>query len=152
MPTEVAAGPFAIKTLLFPKHAQHPVIVHFPIALLVISLIFDLLGALKRNPALTTAGYYNLIVAGISAPIAVVTGLLAWIFAFGEATLQGILLYHLILGVATLILIEALLWIRVRQRGRLEGAAGRAYVIVGAFAFLVIAVTGHLGGTLAQGG
>jgi uncharacterized membrane protein len=147
-PAESDAGPFALKTLMFPSHAQHRVLVHFPIALLVISLIFDVLGYLKKNPALTTAAYYNLIVAGVTAPLTVATGLLAWIFAFGQAPLQGFLLYHLILGVTAMLLIWALWWVRARNQGRLEGAAGRAYVILGILSFMVISLTGHLGGWL----
>lgn len=147
-PAEADVGPFALKTLLLPTHAQHRVLVHFPIALLVISLLFDVLGYLKKNPALTTAAYYNLIVAGVTAPFTVATGLLAWIFAFGQAPLQGFLLYHLILGVTSMLLIWALWWVRVRNQGRLEGAAGRTYVILGALSFMVISLTGHLGGWL----
>jgi len=146
------ANPFALKTVLLPKHAQHPVLVHFPIALLVISLLFDLLGYVKKNPALTTAAYYNLIAAGIVAPFAVITGVLAWIFAYGQAPLQGYLLYHLLLGVLTMLLILALLWLRAQHRGRLDGTWGRTYTILGIIAFLIITLTGHLGGFLAQGG
>ncbi|HZO90560.1 MAG TPA: DUF2231 domain-containing protein [Chthonomonadaceae bacterium] len=156
-PTAAAAqassptGPFALRTLLLPRHAQHPVVVHFPIALLVVSLLFDLLGYLKRNGALMTAGYYNLVAAGASAPLAVATGLLAWIFAFGQTRLTGILLYHLILGVLTTALIGVLWWLRARNKGQLSGRMVRAYLICGFVAFVIIALTGHLGGTLVQG-
>jgi hypothetical protein len=66
--------------------------------------------------------------------------------------LQGYLLYHLLLGVLTMLLILALLWLRARHRGRLDGTWGRTYAILGIIAFLIITLTGHLGGFLVQGG
>jgi len=146
------ASPFALQTLLFPKHAQHLVLVHFPIALLVISLVFDLLGYIKKDPMLTTAAYYDLIVAGLAAPLTVLTGILAWIFAYRRAPLQGYLLFHLLLGVLTMLLILTLLWLRARHRGRLDGPWGRTYALLGGVAFLIVTLTGHLGGILVQGG
>jgi len=45
-------NPFDIKAALLAKHAQHPVIIHFPIALFIISVAFDLLAIWRRNPAM----------------------------------------------------------------------------------------------------
>jgi uncharacterized membrane protein len=53
-------NPFDPKAALLAKHAQHPIIIHFPIALLIISVAFDLLAIWKRNPVLATAAFYNL--------------------------------------------------------------------------------------------
>ena len=50
-----------LKTALLAKHAQHPVIIHFPIALFIISVALDLLAIWKSNPMLAKAAYYNLI-------------------------------------------------------------------------------------------
>jgi uncharacterized membrane protein len=36
-------NPFDLKAALLAKHAQHPVIIHFPIALFIASLAFDFL-------------------------------------------------------------------------------------------------------------
>jgi uncharacterized membrane protein len=36
-------NPFDLKAALLAKHAQHPVMIHFPIALFITSLAFDFL-------------------------------------------------------------------------------------------------------------
>jgi uncharacterized membrane protein len=36
--------PFDIKTIVFAKHAQHVVLIHFPIALFIVGVLLDFLG------------------------------------------------------------------------------------------------------------
>jgi uncharacterized membrane protein len=70
-------NPFDLKSVLLAKHAQHVALVHFPIALIVVSVAFDLLSLRKQNLALLRAAYYRVIVAAISAVPTIVTGILA---------------------------------------------------------------------------
>ena len=70
-------NPFDLKSALLAKHAQHVVLVHFPIALFISSVLFDLLAIRKGSRSLTKAAYYNLIGAAITALVAVITGVLA---------------------------------------------------------------------------
>ena len=60
-------NPFDLKTALLEKHAQHVVLIHFPIALFITSFLFDLLGRWRRDQRLSTAAYYNLVGAAIAA-------------------------------------------------------------------------------------
>ncbi len=71
-------NPFDLKAALLAKHAQHLIIIHFPIALLIISVAFDLLAIWRRNPAMAKAAYYNLLAAVLTAPVAIASGLTAW--------------------------------------------------------------------------
>jgi uncharacterized membrane protein len=71
-------NPFDLKSALLAKHAQHVVLVHFPIALFLSSVTFDLLAIWRGSRFLAKAAYYNLIVAAITALAAVGTGVLAW--------------------------------------------------------------------------
>jgi len=41
--------PFDLKTVLFAKHAQHVVLIHFPIALFIIGALFDFLAQWKKQ-------------------------------------------------------------------------------------------------------
>ena len=61
-------NPFDLRAALLAKHAQHPVIIHFPIALFIASLAFDFLAIWRRNPALATVAYYNLLAAAMMTP------------------------------------------------------------------------------------
>lgn len=146
------ANPFDLKTLLLPKHAQHPVIVHFPIALFIVSLFFDLLAVRLRSRPLATVGYYNLLVATVSAPFALISGLLAWQFAFGGMALKGNILYHLVLACVTTVFLFILIGIRRKSPSEGDPKLSAAYVILGLLAFLAIAATGHLGGSLVGAG
>ncbi len=146
--TQNEPGLFDPRNLFFPKHAQHRVIVHFPIACFMLSVLFDFLSYWKKNRQLAEAGYYNLIAAGITAPIAVITGLLAWKFAYGGVALQGILLAHLLLGIATCILVGILWRIRSKTTWHESPWPAAPYVILSIITLGVLMITGHIGGAL----
>lgn len=149
--TAASENPFDLHTLLLPKHAQHPVIVHFPIALFVISLFFDFIAFMRRDRALAAAGYLNLTVAAATSPLALITGLLAWQFAYGGisiASFQGTLAQHLVLGVVSTILIWVLFAMRFTKRREGIAEVKRAYIILGLIALVIISIAGHLGGYL----
>jgi len=71
-------NPFDIRTVLLAKHAQHVVLIHFPIALFLTGVALDFVAALTRRRDLAVAAYYNLTFAALSALPAAATGLLAW--------------------------------------------------------------------------
>ena len=146
-----STNPFDPRTLLLPKHAQHPVIVHFPIALFVISLFFDLIAFRRKDRALAAAGYLNLTVAAATSPIAIITGLLAWQFAYGGISIssfQGKLAQHLVLGVVSTVLIWVLWTMRFSKRREGIGEVKQAYIVLGLIALIIISIAGHLGGYL----
>jgi len=55
----------------------HPLIIHFPIALLSAGFLFDFLSYLLKKKSLEFAGWWNLILGMVSALCAIVTGLIA---------------------------------------------------------------------------
>lgn len=142
------SNPFSLAALLYPSHAQHPAIVHFPIALFVFSVFLDMFGLISGNRAFNNAASLNLAAAAVTGVLSVITGLLAWRFAFGGEPLAGDrwLLFHLILGVVTTVLM-CLLWvIRARQSTTSVRPLSRLYVIASLITLAVISLTGHLGG------
>ena len=64
-----SANPFDLKAALLAGHAQHPVIIHFPIGLFIASVVFDLLAAWRKQPILATVAYYNLLGAALTIPL-----------------------------------------------------------------------------------
>ena len=56
-------NPFDLKTVLLARHAQHVVLIHFPIALFLTAVAFDLVAQWTKRPGLTDGAYYNLLVA-----------------------------------------------------------------------------------------
>lgn len=60
------------------RRHPHPMVVHFPIALLMASSLFVILYLIFRNLSLETASFYLFILGAISSPFAMATGLLTW--------------------------------------------------------------------------
>jgi uncharacterized membrane protein len=139
--------PFDIKTILFAKHAQHVVLIHFPIALFIIGVFFDFLAQWKRQQLLAVAAYSNLCVSAIATLSVVVTGILAWQWELEGQKLKGILLMHLVMGCVSSVLICVVWFIHMRTRRKQEDLPGYRLPIEAA-AVVIAAVTGHLGGFL----
>ena len=98
-------NPFDPKTVLLAKHAQHVVLVHFPIALFLTAVGFDLAAQWTKKPLLATVARYNMMIAAIATLPVMLTGLLAWQWQLEGHKLKGILLQHLVLGVTSSMLI-----------------------------------------------
>jgi predicted heme/steroid binding protein/uncharacterized membrane protein len=60
------------------RRHPHPMMVHFPIALLMASSVFVLLYLLFKNPSFEITSVYLLILGAIASPLAMATGLLTW--------------------------------------------------------------------------
>jgi uncharacterized membrane protein len=140
--------PFDIKTVLLAKHAQHVVLIHFPIALFIIGVLFDFLGQWKKQRLLAAAAYYNLLVAAIATIPVVVTGILAWQWELEGQKLKGILLMHLVMGCASSVLICTVWFIHMRTRRNKEEVLPGYRLPIEAVAVVIVALTGHLGGFL----
>ena len=139
--------PFDVKTILFAKHAQHVVLIHFPIALFIIGVFIDFLAQSKRQQLLAAAAYYNLCVAAIASLPVVVTGILAWQLELEGQKLKGVLLMHLVMGCVSSVLICVVWFIHMRTRRKQEDLPGYRLPIE-APAVVIVALTGHLGGFL----
>jgi len=67
--------PFDIKSVIFAKHAQHVVLIHFPIALFIIGVLFDFLAYRTRRRVLAAAAYCNLFAAALATIPVLITGI-----------------------------------------------------------------------------
>jgi uncharacterized membrane protein len=139
--------PFDPKTVFFAKHAQHVVLIHFPIALFITAVGFDLAGRWTKRRGLADAAYYNLIVAAISTIPVLVTGVLAWQLQLEGRKLKGILLMHLVLACVSTLVIWLVWCVQFIERRRVKVLPNYrlALELLGVG---LIALTGHLGGFL----
>ena len=141
------ANPFDLRTVFLAKHAQHVVLIHFPIALFISAVLFDFLSQWTKRPGLADAAYYNLLVAAASTFPVLATGVLAWQLQLEGHKLKGILLLHLVLACLSSVLI-CLVWLvhfRARRHTTLLPSYRLALEVLGVG---IIALTGHLGGFL----
>ena len=142
------ANPFELKYTLLAKHAQHEVLIHFPIALFISAVAFDCIAQWRKNQALAAAAYFNLLLAAISTVPVVASGLAAWQWALEGQKLKGTLLMHLVLGCISSVLIWLVFWIHWRARRHPEESLPNYRLPVEALAVLIVVFTGYLGGFL----
>lgn len=152
-------NPFDWKAALLAKHAQHVVLIHFPIALCMTSVAFDFVAHWTRrgaasasriglHGALALAAYYNLFVAAVMTLPAVATGLLAWRWQLEGQRLKGNLLLHLVLGLLSAIMIWLVWWLHFRARRRSAESLPAYVLAIELAAMALVGLTAHLGGIL----
>ena len=140
--------PFDSKTVFLAKHAQHVVLIHFPIALFIAGVAFDFLAQWTKRRALASAAYYNLFAAALTTLPVLVTGIAAWQWQLEGQRLKGILLMHLVLGCASSVLIWLVWLIHIRTQRRQDGVLPGYRLPIEAVAVAMVMLTGHLGGFL----
>ena len=144
----MSVNPFDIRIALLAKHAQHVVLIHFPIALFTVAVAFDYLAQWTKNGTLAAAAYFNLLLAAVSTVPVVGTGLAAWQWALEGQKLKGILLMHLVLGCISSVLIWLVFWIHLRVRRHPEESLPKYRLPLEAIAVLLMGLPGHLDGFL----
>lgn len=129
-----------------PKHAFHPTVVHFPIALFIFGAFLDFVGFQRKKAGMRQAGWWNMLAGTIFTVLAIPTGLLA---SFGEGfplVFGTPVFLHLMLSVgATLMMILSLVWNRRKPE---PSAAYWGWLLLSAG---VLGVAGHFGGMLVYG-
>ena len=135
------------RAALLAKHAQHVVLIHFPIALFVTAVAADFLATWRRDQRLAMFAKYNIVIAAVMSIPAVLTGLLAWRFQFAGQPLKGLLLIHLVAGVISAVVICLCARMYFGGGRNLGRHAGR--LALETLGMMVIGFTAHLGGFLA---
>lgn len=118
------------------ESAVHPILVHFVIAMVIFSFLFDLLGHLTRNQKLHNAGWWNLVVGTTAIVVAIFFGQFEAGLAHYSPGLKPILDGHTLIGWALgAILLILATWrgiLRYRNPGKVNVAyLGAAFAMVG---------------------
>ena len=140
--------PFDLKTIVFSKHAQHVVLIHFPIALFIAGVVFDFLAEWRKQRLLAAAAYYNFFAAALATIPVLITGILAWQWQLEGQRLKGILLMHLVGGGLSSALIWVVWLLHRRAQQKERGILPSYRLPVEAVAVALVVLTGHLGGFL----
>lgn len=120
----------------------HPAIVHFPIALLTLSVFADLFGYIYPSSSLKAVGWWSLIVAAVSGVLAVVAGYLDMKREDLNDAAHKKVHTHMKIGFILLALIAGLTIWRWVIYSNPDYAIGLIYIIVG---FLVLGLAGFQG-------
>lgn len=137
-------NPFDLRTVVLAKHAQHVVLIHFPIALFTMGVLCDVFAQRARNPQAAAVARYNLVAAAASIPFVLLTGIAAWYWALGAPVFKGTLLLHLVAGLLAGTVVAATGWLHWRKQSTLP--LWRLPVELAGLA--LIGLTAHLGGFL----
>jgi uncharacterized membrane protein len=134
---------------MFNSSHFHPMLVHFPIAIITVGFLFDLVSlVLKKDPCLSKTGYWLEIIGMVGAIFAFGTGYFLTSPMEGEA---GIMRErHELFATLTLISIIVATVFRIVITYMNKQTPGLKYLSLGLFflAFVFVSVTGFLGGTL----
>ncbi|MBN2581638.1 MAG: DUF2231 domain-containing protein [Planctomycetes bacterium] len=130
----------------------HPAVVHFPIALLLVAAVLDLVAIFARRESLARCGGLLLVLAAAGGLVALLTGFAAEESAspLGNPAAAGEALErHEIAAIVTFVLTAVLAgWRLVGKLQLPRGAMKWVYVVLLLAATVGVGLTGHLGGTL----
>lgn len=139
--------PFDLKAAFLAKHAQHVVLIHFPIALFIAAVAFDLTAYWTKRTTFADAAYYNLLIASLSTLPVMASGLLAWQLQLEGQKLKGLLLWHLSLALASAVMICLIWWVHLRSRQEKTNLP-LLRLPIEVLTVALVALTAHLGGFL----
>lgn len=130
------------------EHPLHPVVVHFPIALLSTAVLFELLGFLLRRDDFRRFGFWLLVLGLVGGVAAAGFG---W-WGEGAVKAAGVpgdaIDRHESFAVATLIAFGLLLIFRRWARDRWSARDKAIYLAMAIAGLLLLATTGYFGGDL----
>lgn len=132
-------------------HAHHATLIVFPLALLGMAVIFDLISRGSGNADLTVAAYWMIAAGVITGLIAAVFGFWDWLGLPGGSRARMVGLWH---GVGNVIVVLLLIVSWFARRGARAGSAEYAPnelpIVLEVVALLLALVTGWLGGELVE--
>ena len=126
----------------------HPLVVHFPIALLLTALFLDGLALALKRPHLHKIGLWNLCLGTAGAAAAVLTGLQAEDVAKHSFEIWQVMRLHKRLGITTLILGMLMVAWRLWKRDRLAGRSRVLLMLLTLLMASTLSYGAYLGGRL----
>lgn len=124
----------------------HPAITHFPIVLLIASILLDLYG--RWQPAVRRTAWITLLLGTLSAIPAVITGIIAHVPYEGTAVIEPIERHEQLGLLTTAIFIALTAWRWRSRRANSETSASWLYLTIGVLGLAVLTITGMTGGNL----
>ena len=123
----------------------HPMLVHFPIALLFGSVAFDWIGLWLNYAGLTRAGFYTLVLGAMGAGVAALSGP---DHVSGNATVSALFVSHQNFALLTVSFAVSLVIVRCFAVDGIAGLWALVYLACTVALLTVVALTGYYGGEL----
>src|SRR5215211_2914259 len=132
----------------FNGHPIHPMLIPFPIALWVFSLIADLIYLWRGNPVWRDwIAFYALLGGIIGAALAAVFGIIDWL-SIKDREVKKVADWHARLNVIALLIFAASFYLRTAGGSRMVGGSYTIPLVLSVVGVILITVSGYLGGEL----
>ncbi len=126
-------------------HPLHPILIPFPLGLLITSFIFDIVYLLTHNAIFSVVAFWMIAAGVIGGLIAAVPGVIDWLAIPPGTRARSIALWHLLSNVVAIILFVLSWLIRV---GAPPAQTGAVAIILSLVGVVLSGVGGWLGGEL----
>ncbi len=129
-------------------HPVHPMLIPFPIALWVFSLIADVIYLWRGNPAWRDwIAFYTLLAGIIGAALAAVFGIIDWL-SIKDREVKKVADWHARLNVIALLIFAARFYLRTTGGAELVGGSHTIPFVLSVVGVILITISGWLGGEL----
>ena len=126
----------------------HPIVVHFVIAMALITVVFDLIGVLTRRRNLFEVSFWNLLVATVAIFVAIIFGQIEAGLATPYGASRDILNYHSTLGWSLAAILSLLTGWRYVARQKDPTVLPRGFLIIDAVLAMLVFCQVYLGDKL----
>lgn len=126
----------------------HPIVVHFVIAMALITVVFDLIGVLTRQRNLFEVSFWNLLVATVAIFVAIIFGQIEAGLATPYGASRDILNYHSTLGWSLAAILSLLTGWRYVARQKDPTVLPRGFLIIDAVLAVLVICQVYLGDKL----
>jgi len=130
------------------RHPIHPMLIPFPIALWVFSLVADVIYLWRGNPVWRDwVAFYTLLGGIIGAALAAVPGLIDWL-SITDREVKKIANWHARLNVIALLIFAASFYLRTAGGASIVGGSYTIPVLLSVVGVILITISGWLGGEM----
>lgn len=130
------------------RHPIHPMLIPFPIALWVFSLIADVVYLWRGNPVWRDwIAFYTLLGGIIGAALAAVPGIVDWL-SITDGEVKKIANWHARLNVIALLVFAASFYLRTAGGASIVGGSYTVPFLLSVLGVILITISGWLGGEM----
>ena len=126
----------------------HSAINDLPVALLLMSVVFDISGSWAKRESLKAAGFWCLVAGAAGAVLALISGLRAEASIEHGGTVHMVMERHKTMAIAVTVMFVALAGWRIWRRGRMGPQERPTYLAAATMSALILFWGAHLGGTI----